>query len=79
MYPYEKLFRYLKENDAITEFAYKATIVDISETVFTDIGLTKSDIFKLDISDVKLSKEFTVKEVDPNQLSFGELLADVQL
>jgi hypothetical protein len=79
MYPYERLFRYLKENDAITEFAYKATIVDISETVFADIGLTKSDIFKLDISDIKLSKEFAVKEVDPNQLSFGELLADVQL
>ena len=77
IYPYERLFRYLKENHAITEFAYKATIVSISETVFTNIGLTESHVFKLDISDIKLSKEFAIKEVNPNQLTFDELLDNV--
>tara|TARA_R110001632_G_scaffold27526_4_gene73864 strand:+ start:301 stop:1509 length:1209 start_codon:yes stop_codon:yes gene_type:complete len=69
---HEKLFKFLKNNNSITEFAYRKAIDSISNTILDDIGLAKSSVFKLKLTDIKLSEEFAIKEVNPNQLTLDE-------
>jgi hypothetical protein len=77
IYPYERLFKFLKKYNSITEFAYKNAIISIFETLIDSIGLKESTVFKLKISDIKLSREFAIEQVDPNQLTFDKLLDNV--
>lgn len=65
IWPFESLLGCLSKNNAISEFAVKYILKDMSDTIFKQIGLNDSKFWTYDINDLKLKQvEKEVEEVD---------------
>lgn len=65
IWPFESLLSCLSKNNAVSEFAVKYILKDMSDTIFKQIGLNESKFWTFDINDLKLKQEEKkVEEVD---------------